>query len=255
MQNWSFEIPDEPEVYPIRCHIYQCKGLPASDDNGTSDPYVKVWAPFKPDDNQKKLMKTRVVDDNNNPIFYNTLETFFYSADFDWSPPIVLDIYDQDTGTFDSDDFIGRSVIFIDKAQSSISRNDSVPTPQWFPIKMGFSENEPAIGQLLASFSILNPKEKFVRSLDSIRLAPHCDEYQITINVLGLRNLESPGILPIRKPFINFMLRSLLPPSRSHAVENITTQPSATGPNPTISTVVKFKIQLPNDPLYCPSLT
>ena len=27
----------------IRAYIYQCRDLPASDSNGTSDPYVKVW--------------------------------------------------------------------------------------------------------------------------------------------------------------------------------------------------------------------
>lgn len=47
----------------------------------------------------------------------------------------------------------------------------------------------------------------------------------------------------------------MLPPSKAHAVENIMTQPSAVGPNPTISTVIKFSILLPNDALYCPSLT
>jgi hypothetical protein len=204
---------------------------------------------------KNKLMKTRVVNDNNNPIFYNTLETYFFSADIDWSPPVVLEIFDEDTGVFESDDYIGRTVVFLHLAKDAVSRNDDVPRPQWFPVKMGFREDEPAMGQLLVSFSVINPNEQFRRSLNSIRLAPPCDEYQITINVLGLRNLESPGILPVRKPFIHFMLQSLLPPSRSHAIENISTQPSATGSDPTISTVVKFKIWLPNDSLYCPSLT
>ena len=44
--NWSEVLPDKPIRYPIRCHIFQCKELPPSDDNGTSDPFVKVWSPF-----------------------------------------------------------------------------------------------------------------------------------------------------------------------------------------------------------------
>lgn len=173
--------------------------------------------------------------------------------DVDWSPPVVLEIFDRDSGTFDSDDFIGRSVINL--LEAAVSNDDSIPRPKWHPVKLGFREDEPVMGQILVSFSVLNPKKLFKKSLNDIRLRPHCEEYEITINVLGLRELESPGILPIRKAFINFCLRSLLPPSKAHAIENIQTQPSATGRNPTVSTVIKFNIYLPNDPLYCPSLT
>ena len=252
---WSFDLSDDPDKYPIRVNVYQCKELPPSDDNGTSDPYVKIWSPFSPKDSEKKMMTTRVVNDNNNPIFYNTLQSYFYSVDYDWAPPVVLDIYDQDSGAFSTDDFIGRAVIFLNSEDESISRNEQRAIPQWYPIKLGFREEEPAMGQILVSFNILDPNQKFTESLYDIRLAPACEEYEITINVLGLRNLESPGILPVRKAFVNFMLRSLLPPHKAHAVENISTQPSVTGPDPTISTVVRFSLYLPNDPLYCPSLT
>ena len=252
---WSYDLSDEPDKYPIRANIYQCKELPPSDDNGTSDPYVKIWSPFKVNDNEKKMVRTRIVNDNNNPIFYNTVQSFFYAVDYDWAPPVVLDIYDHDSGAFSSDDYIGRSVIFLDKAEDCVSRNERRPAPMWFPIKLGFKDDEPVMGQILVSFNVLDPNYQFSESLYRIRLAPACDEYEITINVLGLRNLESPGILPVRKAFINFMLRSLLPPHKAQAVGNISTQPSATGRNPTISTVVKFKLSLPNESLYCPSLT
>ena len=38
-------------------------------------------------------------------------------------------------------------------------------------------------------------------------------EYEVDINVLGLRELESVGVVPVRKPFIKFSVRSLMPPS------------------------------------------
>jgi len=37
-------------------------------------------------------------------------------------------------------------------------------------------------------------------------------EFTVEINALGLRNLHSFGLLPVKKPFIKFNLRSLLPP-------------------------------------------
>jgi hypothetical protein len=43
-------------------------------------------------------------------------------------------------------------------------------------------------------------------------------EYTIEINALGLRNLQSFGLMPVKKPFIKFNLRSLLPPEKAKAV-------------------------------------
>ena len=40
-------------------------------------------------------------------------------------------------------------------------------------------------------------------------------ECKVEINVLGLRDLQSGGLLPVKKPFLKFNLRSLLPPSKA----------------------------------------
>ena len=72
--------------------------------------------------------------------------------------------------------------------------------------------------------------------------------------ILGLRELESPGILPVKKAFISFNIKSLVPPNSS-AIQNIKTQPKAAGNNPTINTTMTFSIPLPTDPLYSPNLS
>jgi len=41
------------------------------------------------------------------------------------------------------------------------------------------------------------------------------EEYEVEINVLGLRNLASPGILPIKKATVEFRVQSLVPPEVS----------------------------------------
>ena len=50
-------------------------------------------------------------------------------------------------------------------------------------------------------------------------------EFKCQVLVLGLRGLVPNGLLPIRKAFIKFNLRSLLSPEKAGAVENILTQP------------------------------
>ena len=71
---------------------------------------------------------------------------------------------------------------------------------------------------------------------------------------MGLRELQSAGILPVKKAFIVFNLKSLVPPDDGAALENLRTQPGAAGSNPTINTLIKFNIGLPKDPLFCPRL-
>lgn len=78
-------------------------------------------------------------------------------------------------------------------------------------------------------------------------------DFEINMLILGMRNLESPGILPVKKAFVNFNVKSLVPPN-GPAVKNIKTEPQSPGSNPTLNTTMKFNIPLPVDPLYCPRL-
>ena len=75
------------------------------------------------------------------------------------------------------------------------------------------------------------------------------------MNVLGMRGLQSPGILPVKKAFVKFNLKGLVPPTIGTNLSNLKTEPTAPGPNPTISTLMKFQVPLPIDPLYCPRLS
>jgi hypothetical protein len=56
--------------------------------------------------------------------------------------------------------------------------------------------------------------------------------------VLGLRGLVSAGLLPVRKAFVRFNLKSLLNPISSRAVDNIQTLPKESGSNPNIRTTL-----------------
>lgn len=58
----------------------------------------------------------------------------------------------------------------------------------------------------------------------------------------------------MKKAFIVFNLKSLIPPDDGRAIANIQTQPNSPGANPTINTLIKFKVPLPDDKLYQPRL-
>lgn len=72
---------------------------------------------------------------------------------------------------------------------------------------------------------------------------------------MGLRELESFGLMPIRKPYIKLRTRSLLPPEKAHAVTDIETVPKEMGPNPNINKTIAFTVDLPIEELFCPVLS
>ena len=67
-------------------------------------------------------------------------------------------------------------------------------------------------------------------------------EFKCEVIVLGMRNLVSPGLLPIRKAFVKFNLKSLLPPAQANAVENIVTEPRDGGTNPNMRITLQFEV-------------
>jgi hypothetical protein len=168
-------------------------------------------------------------------------------------PPFILDIYDKDFNPLDTDDFICRAIIPIKDSASSIEK-DEIPRPNWHKCRL--KAGAPESGEVLVAFSIVSDDFNFKTPLKYMNLMDTVkfDEYAIEINILGLRDLQSVGILPVKKGFIQFNLKSLVPPDLGAAIENIKTQPGPAGPNPTINTCIRFTIPLPGDPLYCPKL-
>ena len=81
------------------------------------------------------------------------------------------------------------------------------------------------------------------------------EEYNVEINVLGLRSLVSTGLLPIRKAYIKFSVKSVLPPAQAKAVSDIFTEPGEGGSDPNIRTTLKVLVRLPGEEAYCPRMT
>ena len=80
------------------------------------------------------------------------------------------------------------------------------------------------------------------------------EEFKVDINVLGLRSLSSPGLLPVKKAYIRFLLKSLVPPIAASNLETVETTPGPKGPDPTINTVVSFTALLPSQEDFVPAL-
>ena len=277
MAPWSTKIPNRLKQMKLRAAIYQCENLPPADSNGTSDPYVQLYS------RDEVVSKTHNCEDTNNPLFFSVCEIQMGIDTLDTATPVVLNIWDVDSDLLDStDDFIGRSLIFLDspEVRACTSNSDQVLEPKWFPVKKSWAswnsqnkedEEEDNIPQILVSFQLVDYEYNFQIPAKSIDLADkefkigqgkiypmphiHYKEFKCDIMVLGLRSLVSTGLLPVRKAFVKFNLKSVLPLSMAKAVENVQTLPKEGGSNPNINTVIQFEIKIPDNPLFCPSMS
>lgn len=96
----------------------------------------------------RDIKKTRTIEDNLNPLFYECLELSYEANTIDEMPPFILDVYDWDTL---GDDYIARCLIPVKDA--AYSENDEIPRPKWHECKL--SSNSPKCGDILVSFSIV----------------------------------------------------------------------------------------------------
>jgi Ca2+-dependent lipid-binding protein len=86
---WKSPPPKRYPSYKIRCFIFQCRDIPSADADGSSDTFISLWNPDK-----NKEVKTRVIEDSTNPIFFETIEIVYDYADIESAPPIVMNIWD-----------------------------------------------------------------------------------------------------------------------------------------------------------------
>ena len=193
--------------------------------------------------------------DNLNPIFYQAVDLVFECNTEDELPPLIFDLYDYDAGALgDGEDYLGRCV--VRKEECVFTQSSAIAKPKWHPIR--YSTKSPPCGEILASFSIVESDYVFKPiKMQDVDLAAQVEmqEFQVSMNVLGMRALQSPGILPVKKAFVKFNLKGLVPPSVGTDLQNLKTEPKAPGPNPTICTLMRFQVPLPIDPLYCPRLS
>lgn len=170
---------------------------------------------------------TQYIEDNLNPIYYEALE-IYYDLDckdsiqnnkgltqeqLETAAPIIFDMWDYDDGFLDGNDFLGRSIINLSDA--AISFGNKIPTPKWHDIKINVTNpKETANGHVLCSFSIVDDDYIFDTELPYLDIGKSIEvkEYQIDLNVLGLRELQSTGLLPVKQAFVKFNIKSLLPP-------------------------------------------
>lgn len=248
--SWAQKMRKRSNIVKVRAYCFQARDLPAADEGGSSDPFLRITDCARHHD-------TRTIFDNVNPIWYETMDLGYEANSIHDLPPIIIDLYDMDVNTItkNSIDFLSRAVLHPSDIEP-YSEGNGVPTPKWYPLH--YKRGGPTAGEVLMSFAIVEDDFKFNTPSHLVNLPIEAGivmrEYNVMMNILGLRSLQSAGILPVKKAFINFNLKSMVSPEQGEAIENIKTEPGAPGPDPTLNTLIEFDIRLPTDELYCPRM-
>ena len=247
---WCIKLQRRPPTFLVRAYCFQARDLPAADENGSSDPFIRITDTGKAQD-------TRVIFDNVNPIFYQALDLGYEANREEDMPPIIIDLFDMDVNTVtkNSVEFLSRAVLSLEDILP-YSTTDAISTPKWYPLR--FKKGGPQCGEVLMSFAVVEGDYMFKTVVNKINLPVEAGiqmrEFNVMMNILGLRHLQTAGILPVKKAFILFNIKSMVSPDVGNAIENIKTEPSAPGPDPTLNTLIEFDIELPTDELYCPRM-
>jgi hypothetical protein len=169
----------------VRAYCFQARDLPAADENGSSDPFARIT-------DCAAEMDTKVIFDNCNPIWYQTLELGYEAAELHDMPPIIIDCFDMDICTIGKNelDFLARAVLRPSDFEP-YSTGNAVPTPRWYP--MSYKKGDPMSGEILMSFAIVDDDFMFKTVSKRLNLPKEAgiimQEYNVLMNILGLRNL------------------------------------------------------------------
>jgi len=228
--------------------IYMSKGLVAAESNGTSDPFVKLTF-----GNQTK--QTKVKNNTMNGVWNETLIFNDILMDFEdqttW-PVFLLSVYDYNKIL--SDVPLGYNYLWLSNTHYSLNKFDIVK-PKWHNLFLPKSNKKQ--GKILISFYIFDKTLGFSGEdlTNNINFKPMTTLYNFEISVLGLRQLKPLGLIEVKKPFIKFDLNSLnVTGDAEDEHAPIQTIPVNGGANPTINTVIQFKIKLPVDQCFMPEL-
>ena len=158
----------------------------------------------------------------------------------------MLTLWDEDSM---SSDFLGSSIVTIEKSDLN---PQAPPPPKWVTIRYGKGGQES--GSILLSVCCYSRTDLMPRSP---YIEPERQKYYINMKILGLRSLESIGLLPVKRAFVRFDIdslkkkqdRSFLPEKKA-----LVTEPLESGSNPNIMTVINVEVMLPINPDFVPSM-
>ena len=178
----------KPEGTPIMivANLFRGYELASADADGLSDPFVEF-------DHHGAVARSRVDPSTLDPLWNERVLIPSFTMD-GIVVPLILTAFDRDP---EGQDFMGRAVCDLPVELTPKEKLNLVPAPKWVDLQLS---EKIKIGRVLVSFQILAMIENIPRELRAIEFPR--EEFIFKLKLLGLRNLESGGVLPVKKPYL-----------------------------------------------------
>lgn len=199
-QTWQRPNPS-PVVTKIClvANLFRAVNLPSADDDGLSDPYLEFYhhgSRFNSDVCQKVL----------DPVWNDrvVIETHLYDNTL---LPLVVKVFDLDARSGDraTSDFLG--FFFVDDLPAEptgLAAANRIPKPRWYEVSYS---HKLKMGHVLLSFQLFEHSPDLGSRLADIEL--ETTAYKVKFKLLGLRDLESSGVIPVKKPYVKMNISPL----------------------------------------------
>lgn len=178
--------------FAVRVYVYQARHLPASDENGLLDPYVKVRFCGSKQKTKKHEMTT-------SPLFYETLQ-FSEELPEDplYGPDVVLQVWDADAmGTNTHMALLRMPLYELEELSSEAARP---PEPTWRALQD--TSGEPCGGELLCCGARIRKHSIKEKTSRPEPIVPPLRQAWIEVTVLGVRQLKTYNLQTPSSPYV-----------------------------------------------------
>ena len=209
---WRQELLDASALIPyeLRIHAYRGEDLPAADDDGSLDAYLRISL-------NGTTKRTGICYKSTNPAWYETISLPAMLPALRLAPQVRIQLWDHDDIT--ADDFVSEMRFNLSRPECILSSPNNLPmelpSPTWF--ELGRFESKATNmddrgahihhGKVLLSLQLIrkdNPNQ-IVRQIPPT-IIPASKDYYLELIILGLRSMEHYNGLPLFLPYIEFDL-------------------------------------------------
>ncbi|XP_033011708.1 fer-1-like protein 6 [Lacerta agilis] len=238
-------------VFQLRVHMYQARGLIAADSSGLSDPFAKVT--FVSHCQTTKIIQQTLSPTWNQMLLFNNILLHGDGKEIAEFPPvIVVELYDDDA--VGKSEYIGSTVAA--PVTTLVGQKYEPPKLSYHPVYFGNISG----GDLLAAFELLQISDSGPENLPPVdpadasmiypvpaNIRPVLSKYRVEVLFWGLRELKKVQLLSVDRP-------QVLIECASKGVKSCVIQSYKNNPNFNVQ-ADWFEVELPENELLHPPLS
>jgi hypothetical protein len=184
--------PKELAPFCLRVYIFQAKNLPASNDNGLLDPYIKVRFCGRKETTRAHSMTTA-------PLFYETLEFHeMLPLDVRFGPDVIVQVWDRDIFSSDT----ARALLRVPLVDCPVlcSEGSTPPSPNW--LKLTNTSSEPLASEILMSAGLIRKRDLREKFSHPESIIPAMKQAWVEVTCIGVRQLKASLLRTPQDPYL-----------------------------------------------------